>query len=86
MIQALKSVGISANKPKGSIFLWPRVPEGETSASFCERIMLKTGVVMTPGEAFGTGGEGYFRISLSVPDERLKEAAERIRQVMRAKS
>jgi LL-diaminopimelate aminotransferase len=82
MIQALKTVGIEASKPKGSIFLWAHVPEGETSASFCERIMVKTGVIITPGTAFGVHGEGYFRLSLSVPDERLLEAANRIRLSM----
>lgn len=82
MIEALKSVGIEADKPKGSIFLWAHVPKGETTASFCEKVMMKSGVIITPGTAFGPGGEGFFRLSLSVPDDRLIEAAERIRKSM----
>jgi len=85
MIRALRDVGIAVSKPRGSIFLWARVPGGETSAAFCEKVMLNTGVIITPGTAFGEGGEGYFRISLSVPDERLMEAANRIREAMNEK-
>ncbi|MGV3488626.1 MAG: aminotransferase class I/II-fold pyridoxal phosphate-dependent enzyme [Tuberibacillus sp.] len=86
MIAALKDVGIKVQKPKGSIFLWASVPEGETSASFCEKVMVNTGVIITPGPSFGAGGEGYFRISLSVPDDRLIDAANRIREAMKAKN
>jgi len=86
LVEALRSVGIQVNKPKGSIFLWARVPDGETSAAFCEKVMAQTGVIMTPGNAFGPGGEGYFRISLSVPDSRLIEAANRIRTLMPGKT
>jgi LL-diaminopimelate aminotransferase len=81
MIQALRAIGMSLQKPKGSIFLWAKVPDGETSASFCEKLLEEAGVILTPGSAFGPNGEGYCRISLSVPDERLVEAAERIRRV-----
>ncbi|MFC4617492.1 LL-diaminopimelate aminotransferase [Camelliibacillus cellulosilyticus] len=82
MLEALSSIGIEAEKPGGSIFLWLKTPKGETSADFCESVMEKTGVILTPGTAFGRHGEGYFRLSLSVPDERLLEAADRIRSLV----
>ncbi|TCP27031.1 LL-diaminopimelate aminotransferase [Scopulibacillus darangshiensis] len=81
MTNALEALGIKAQVPKGSIFLWAPVPDGLTSAAFCEKVMDETGVVVTPGTAFGEHGEGYFRISLSVPDDRLIEAAERMKNV-----
>ncbi|MFC7392781.1 LL-diaminopimelate aminotransferase [Scopulibacillus cellulosilyticus] len=82
MCQALQDIGIETGPLKGSIFLWVKVPESMTSASFCERLLEEAGVVVTPGTAFGDHGEGYFRISLSVPDERLREAAGRIKQFL----
>lgn len=79
MMTALRAMGIHADMPNGSIFLWAPVPDGTTSAVFCEKIMDETGVIITPGTAFGAHGEGYFRLSLSVPDEKLVEAAERMK-------
>ena len=55
------------------------MPEGHTSASYCELVLEESGVVVSPGGAYGESGEGFFRISLTVPDERLTEAMERIR-------
>ncbi len=56
-----------------------RCPEGHTSASFCEEVLEEAAVVVCPGGAYGPNGEGFFRISLTVPDERLPEAVERMR-------
>jgi LL-diaminopimelate aminotransferase len=55
------------------------VPEGYTSASYCQTVLEESGVVVSPGNSFGPNGEGFFRISLTVPDERLTEAVERLR-------
>lgn len=81
MIQALKEIGIEADKPKGTFFIWAPVPEGYTSLEFVDKVLDEAGVIVTPGTAFGPSGEGYFRISLSVPTERLEEAVERIKQL-----
>ncbi|WP_085524750.1 LL-diaminopimelate aminotransferase [Tuberibacillus sp. Marseille-P3662] len=78
LIEGLRKIGIDAGKPKGSIFIWARVPEGYTSAGFSEVMMEEAGVVVTPGVAFGTYGEGYFRMSLSVPEHLLREAVRRM--------
>jgi len=55
------------------------VPAGYTSASFTERVLKATGVVITPGSGFGKDGEGYVRFSLTLPSERLREAVGRIK-------
>src|SRR5205807_472675 len=65
--------------PKGTIYIWAPVPEGHTSASYCELVLEESGVVLSPGGAYGPNGEGFFRISLTVPDDRLAEAVERLR-------
>jgi len=80
MVEALKGIGIHTTVPRGGIFLWAKVPDGFTSSTFAEKMLEKAGVVVTPGTAFGEAGEGYFRISVSVPDDRLREAVERIQQ------
>jgi LL-diaminopimelate aminotransferase len=55
------------------------VPEGHTSASYCEHVLEEAAVVVSPGSSYGPSGEGFFRISLTLPDERLAEAVERLR-------
>jgi LL-diaminopimelate aminotransferase len=74
MLAALREVGIEADTPKGSFFIWASVPKGYTSGEFATKVLEEAGVIVTPGAAFGEYGEGYFRISLSVPTERLQEA------------
>ena len=76
---ALREIGVDVTPPKGTIYVWAPVPEGHTSASYCELVLEESGVVVSPGGAYGPNGEGFFRISLTVPDERLTEAVERLR-------
>jgi LL-diaminopimelate aminotransferase len=76
---ALREIGVDVTPPKGTIYVWAPVPEGHTSASYCELVLEESGVVLSPGGAYGPNGEGFFRISLTVPDERLAEAVERLR-------
>jgi LL-diaminopimelate aminotransferase len=79
VIDALQAVGVDVEPPKATIYVWAPVPEGHTSASYCEMVLEESGVVVSPGGAYGPNGEGFFRISLTVPDERLVEAMERLR-------
>lgn len=79
VIDALAAAGFDIDPPRGSFFIWTEVPAGYTSGEFAETLLEETGVVITPGSAFGPSGEGFFRISLSVPTERLREAVNRIR-------
>jgi LL-diaminopimelate aminotransferase len=76
---ALSEIGVDVTPPKGTIYVWAPVPDGRTSASYCELVLEESGVVISPGSAYGESGEGWFRISLTVPDERLSEAVERMR-------
>ena len=75
----LREIGVEVATPKGTIYVWAPVPEGHTSASYCELVLEESGVVVSPGGAYGPNGEGFFRISLTVADERLSQALERLR-------
>jgi LL-diaminopimelate aminotransferase len=79
VLGALADIGIDLDPPKGTIYIWAPVPEGQTSVSFAAEVLERAGVVVSPGSAYGPNGEGFFRISLTVPDERLLEAVERMR-------
>jgi hypothetical protein len=74
VVAALGKAGIETCVPEATFYVWASVPKGFTSSSFTIHVMEKTGVVVTPGTGFGEHGEGYFRISLTCPDERLQEA------------
>jgi LL-diaminopimelate aminotransferase len=76
---ALAKIGIRVRVPHSTIYVWAPVPDGFASSSaYCEHVLEQTGVVMTPGAVYGPAGEGWFRISLTTPDERLLEAVERL--------
>ncbi len=79
VIAALAEIGIEIDPPKGTIYIWAPVPERQTSESFAAEVLERAGVVVSPGSAYGPNGEGFFRISLTVPDERLTEAVDRMR-------
>ncbi|HKG03640.1 MAG TPA: LL-diaminopimelate aminotransferase [Conexibacter sp.] len=79
---ALRAAGVDVTPPKGTIYVWAPIPAGyESAAAYCEHVLEETGVVISPGGAYGASGEGFFRISLTTPDERLLEAVERIKQL-----
>jgi LL-diaminopimelate aminotransferase len=78
MTEALKSIGLTPVRSEVTFYIWTKVPQGYTSAEFAEKLLDEAGVVCTPGNGFGEAGEGYFRISLTVPTEKLVEAARRI--------
>jgi LL-diaminopimelate aminotransferase len=79
---ALAQAGVEVTPPKGTIYIWAPIPSGfESSAAYCEHVLEQAAVVISPGGAYGPSGEGYFRISLTTPDERLLEAVERIRRL-----
>jgi LL-diaminopimelate aminotransferase len=76
---ALAKIGVNVRPPHATIYVWAPVPEGfADSAAYCEHVLERTGVVLTPGAAYGPAGEGWFRISLTTPDDRLLEAVERL--------
>jgi LL-diaminopimelate aminotransferase len=80
VIETLRDIGVDVTPPKGTIYVWAPVPEGHTSTSFCELVLEEAAVVVSPGSMYGPSGEGFFRISLTTPDDRLSEALERMRE------
>jgi LL-diaminopimelate aminotransferase len=76
--EGLRAIGLEVTPPRATPYFWARVPEGHTSASFAELVLERADVVVSPGNAYGPSGEGYVRLSLTVPDERLQEAVRRI--------
>lgn len=79
VVETLRDIGIEVTPPKGTIYIWIEVPAGYTSLSFADMVLEKCGVVVPPGSGYGPSGEGFVRISLTAPDERISEALERIR-------
>ena len=82
LCDALKSMGVVVEPPRGSIYLWVPVPEGHTSETFTAFLLEEAAIVVAPGTGYGPSGEGYVRFSLTVPDERLEEGVERLRKVV----
>jgi LL-diaminopimelate aminotransferase len=79
---ALAQAGVNVTPPKGTIYIWAPIPAGfDSAAAYCEHVLEHAAVVISPGGAYGTSGEGFFRISLTTPDDRLLEAVERIRRL-----
>jgi LL-diaminopimelate aminotransferase len=76
---ALRMAGVDVQRPKATIYVWAPVPASfGSSAEYCEHVLEEAGVVLSPGGAYGPNGEGFFRISLTTPDERLLEAVARL--------
>ena len=80
VVAMLRDIGVEAEAPKGTIYVWAPVPAGHTSTSFAELVLEEAAVVISPGSMYGAGGEGFFRISLTNSDEAIAEAVERMRE------
>jgi LL-diaminopimelate aminotransferase len=79
VVDALRRIGVDVTPPKGTIYIWAPVPAGfENAAAYCAHVLEEAAVVISPGRAFGENGEGFFRISLTTPDDRLLEAVDRL--------
>jgi LL-diaminopimelate aminotransferase len=80
VVGMLRDIGVEADSPKGTIYVWAPVPAGHTSTSFAELVLEEAAVVISPGSMYGAGGEGFFRISLTNSDEAIAEAVDRMRE------
>jgi LL-diaminopimelate aminotransferase len=78
VVEALRAIGLRATPPRASLYVWARIPEGETSIGFAGRLLDDTGVVVTPGIGYGQAGEGYVRLSLTIPDDQIDEGLARL--------
>ena len=82
LVEGLHKAGWPVPKPAASFYVWARVPGGESSIAFASRILTQCHVVITPGVGFGPSGEGYVRLSLTVPTERIQEAIARLTKAL----
>ncbi|MBI5284058.1 MAG: LL-diaminopimelate aminotransferase [Chloroflexi bacterium] len=78
VVDALRKLGLQVTPPKASLYVWAKVPAGMTSAGFAERLLDEAAVIVTPGNGYGPHGEGYVRLSLTLPDDRVDEGLRRI--------
>ena len=78
MVEVLHRIGLGVTTPKAGLYVWAKVPEGWTSAALAEELLDKHSVVVTPGRGYGEYGEGYIRLSLTTPDDRVEEGLRRL--------
>jgi LL-diaminopimelate aminotransferase len=78
VIRALTKMGLQVAVPQSSLYIWPRVPQGFTSAEFAARLLEETDIVVTPGSSYGKHGEGYIRLSLTTPNEQVEKGCQRL--------
>ena len=81
LVRGLKSLGLALEAPSATFYTWIGVPKGFTSQSFTAHLIEQAGIVTTPGNGFGDPGEGYIRMTVTTPKERLSEAVERMKKV-----
>jgi LL-diaminopimelate aminotransferase len=83
VLRALNALGLRAERPKASLYVWSPVPQGWTSLDFMNLVLDQAHVSLTPGTVFGESGEGYMRFSLTAPVGRLEEAMQRMTDAFR---
>jgi LL-diaminopimelate aminotransferase len=81
LVGALRELGFDVTPPKATFYVWVPVPRGFTAKSFSMELLLKAGVVMTPGSGFGAAGEGYVRAALTVGVDRIREVVARMKKL-----
>ncbi len=81
IVDTLNKIGLKAKPPKASLYVWARIPEGYTSADYAAKLIEEAGVVVTPGTGYGDAGEGFIRLSLTIPDDRLDEGLARLEKL-----
>ncbi len=84
LLPVLRAQGFEPDTPGATMYVWVPLPEGLASDAFARRALTEAGVVTLPGSGFGAGGEGFFRLALTVGTPRLVEAAERLGKVLAA--
>lgn len=81
VLPALQSLRLRAEIPQASLYVWSSIPPGSTSVSFVREVLEKVHISLVPGTIFGEQGEGYFRLSLTAPAERIDEAMQRFKSI-----
>lgn len=85
VVEACHAMGMEAQMPQAGLYVWAHVPTGFTSRDFANWLFDRTGVFVTPGTNFGAAGEGYLRISITAPDERIATAMQRMQTALQAR-
>ncbi|MCE7927161.1 MAG: aminotransferase class I/II-fold pyridoxal phosphate-dependent enzyme [Chloroflexi bacterium CFX7] len=80
MAEVLRKAGLEVDTPKASLYVWAKLPEGITSAEYAARLIEECSVVVTPGRGYGLNGEGYIRLSVTTPDDRMEEGLRRLEE------
>ena len=78
VVDVLRTIGLDVTTPKSGLYVWARCPEGWTSAEVATALLDEHAVVVTPGRGYGEAGEGYIRLSLTTPDDRVEEGLRRL--------
>jgi len=78
LVETLNNIGLEATPPKASLYVWAHIPQGYTSREFTNDLLEQVGVVVTPGTGYGKNGEGYVRLSLTLPDASLVKGLSRL--------
>ena len=78
LVSGLQSIGLNPNMPRAGLYIWSPTPAGYTSAAFAELLLNELDMVVTPGTGYGASGEGYIRLSLTTPDEKVEEGLRRL--------
>jgi LL-diaminopimelate aminotransferase len=78
LIEGLRAAGLPTSTPRASLYLWVPIPDPWTSVEFAGLLLEKGYVSLTPGTVFGAQGEGYLRLSITAPEERIQEALTRL--------
>jgi len=82
LVSGLLGLGLSVDPPKATFYVWVGVPKGFTAMKFTMHLLDRAGIVTTPGSGFGKSGQGYIRMALTVPNERLMEAVGRMERLL----
>src|SRR5712692_2900943 len=82
LVEGCNAIGMHTRTPQAGLYIWAAIPQGYTSRDFANWLFDKTGVFITPGTNFGNAGEGYVRISLTAPDERIETALKRMKEAL----
>jgi LL-diaminopimelate aminotransferase len=83
ILRSMKKMGLQVIPPRAAIYMWVKIPDGAKSEEFCDRLLTEAGVSTTPGTVYGDYGEGYLRISLGSPTDRIQLAMERFSEWMK---
>ena len=78
LVSGLQAIGLDPNTPEAGLYIWSPTPPGYTSAEFAELLLNELDMVVTPGTGYGPSGEGFIRLSLTTPDEKVDEGLRRL--------